>query len=142
MNTQQEEAREYLLQVKDMKKKTRRLSAEIRSIRESAMSIESPLLTEDRVQTSHGMDPPCIRKTDRMIDMESRLIEEYRRLQAVQSDIAARINSMDVSQERTVLRFRYLSGWNWDDIANALGVSLRTAHRIHEAALLHFPTSS
>ena len=49
------------------------------------------------------------------------------------------IDGMEDSEERLLLRCRYLDSLSWEDISRIMSVSLRTAHRIHGAALQNFP---
>ena len=45
------------------------------------------------------------------------------------------ISSLDDPMEQSVMLSRYLDGMTWDEISMDLSISLRTAHRIHRAAL-------
>lgn len=48
------------------------------------------------------------------------------------------ISLLSDRDEQLVLRFRYIDGCTWEDIAGILNVSVRTVHRIHGSALQNF----
>ena len=54
------------------------------------------------------------------------------------SEINTAIEKMENSEERLLLKYRYLKNESWEDISYELNVSYRTVHRIHALALNNF----
>ena len=61
------------------------------------------------------------------------------KIDEIQHDVADKaIDNMNSRDEQLVLRYRYLEGFSWEEIAQMLCVSVRTVHRIHGSALQNF----
>ena len=56
----------------------------------------------------------------------------------IKGEINMAIDNMNNRDEQLVLRYRYLEGFSWEEIAQMLYVSVRTVHRIHGSALQNF----
>lgn len=53
-------------------------------------------------------------------------------------EIGHQINMLEDTNERLVLRYRYLVCMPWDEIAGRLHYSIRYVYKIHGRALQHF----
>ena len=78
----------------------------------------------------------CIEEIDEIQRNTAELAEQYIKLRY---EISRRINLLEDPDERRLLRRRYIDGYTWKQIQDALHVSERTAFRIHDNALAHFP---
>lgn len=66
-----------------------------------------------------------------------RLQSRQKQIIAVYSDIDRAIEQMDSVTEKSLLRYRYLLGYEWEEIADKMGYALRSVYRIHGDALAH-----
>lgn len=61
----------------------------------------------------------------------------YYRYQKVKNYISLydKIETLEDEQEKRLLKYRYLRGWRWEDIAEIMGYSIRQVFNIHKKAL-------
>ena len=76
--------------------------------------------------------------TNPNINLEAPFIKTINRLVDLRSEINTAIEKMENSEERFLLKYRYLKNESWEDISYELNVSYRTVHRIHASALNNF----
>lgn len=77
----------------------------------------------------------CIERID---EAQQDVAEKVARLITLREEISSQISLLLNRDEQLVLRFRYVDGCTWEDIAGILNVSVRTVHRIHGSALQNF----
>jgi DNA-directed RNA polymerase specialized sigma subunit len=77
----------------------------------------------------------CIERID---EAQKDVAEKVARLITLREEISSQISLLSDRDEQLVLRFRYVDGCTWEDIAGILNVSVRTVHRIHGSALQNF----
>jgi DNA-directed RNA polymerase specialized sigma24 family protein len=77
----------------------------------------------------------CIERID---EAQKDVAEKVARLITLREEINSQISLLSNRDEQLVLRFRYVDGCTWEDIAGILNVSVRTVHRIHGSALQNF----
>ena len=88
--------------------------------------------------TAHDSNHDLSDYAARMDELEEMLIEKYTRCIGIEIDIHTRLDKMDNQTEREVLRYRYIDGLTWEQIAERIGYTRRNATRIHGNALQHF----
>lgn len=77
-----------------------------------------------------------IAQYERMVDIQ---IAKRMKCMGIEADILVRLDRMEKQEERELLRYRYVDGLNWQQIANRMGYGLRHVYKIHGSALQHFP---
>lgn len=77
-----------------------------------------------------------IAKMDELTDY---MISKYTRLRGIEIDIYLRLDRMERQEERELLRYRYIDGLTWTEIADRLSTVERNVYFIHGRALQHFP---
>lgn len=70
-----------------------------------------------------------------LLDLSELLEQEAGRYAALVSEIEAVIAKVPQERYQTLLRWRYLSGWHWERIAEALHHELRWVYELHGRAL-------
>lgn len=91
----------------------------------------------------HGTDPGD--RTGgfaaKILDYERRINEKLGKSVELRTEIYTTIEKLPTACDRLVLKYRYLSMMNWSEIADAMGISTRTAATYHKRALrsLDFP---
>ena len=77
-----------------------------------------------------------IAKMDELTDY---MISKYTRLRGIEIDIYLRLDRLERQEERELLRYRYIDGLTWTEIADRLSTVERNVYFIHGRALQHFP---
>ena len=75
----------------------------------------------------------------KMDELTDYMISKYTRLRGIEVDIYTRVDRMENQRERELLRYRYIDGMTWTEIADALDTTERNVYFIHGRALRHFP---
>lgn len=132
-----DEKKEYL-------KSYRRAKTEARSIEESIMELRTNKMYPS-ICEQDGM-PHGSGGSD-LSGYAARLDELERRLQAkkwecinLYHQIMADIMAMPEATERTLLQYRYISGWTWERIAVEMDFTYRWVLKLHGKALNNFKT--
>lgn len=128
--------KEYLRQAYRLDQKINSDLEEMASLREMAASVSSPQFTE-RVQTSRNTDAPFVRCIEKIMDLEHRINQEVDLLVDLKDEIRAVITTVEDTDERMVLKYRYVHNYTWEQIGNELHADSRTVRRWHGKALTH-----
>ena len=129
-------AKEYLRQAYRLDQKISSDLEEVASLREMSASVSSPQLTE-RVQTSKNTDAPFVRALEKIIDLEEHINKEVELLMELKKEIRVVITTVEDTDERMVLKYRYVHNYTWEQIGNELHADARTVRRWHGKALQH-----
>lgn len=128
--------KEYLSQAYRLDQKISSDLEEVASLREMSASVSSPQLTE-RVQTSKNVDAPFVRVLEKIINLEGRINQEVELLMELKEQIRVVITTVEDTDERMVLKYRYVHNYTWEQIGNELHADARTVRRWHGKALHH-----
>ncbi len=128
--------KEYLHQAYRLDKRIQSDIEEMESLREMATNVSSPSWDE-KVQTSRNTDAKFVRCLERIIDLESKINAEVDNLVALKEQIRCVINEVADTDERMVLRYRYVHNFTWEQIGDELNADRTTVYRWHNAALNH-----
>ena len=129
-------AKEYLRQAYRLDQKINSDLEEVAALREMASSVSSPQLSE-RVQTSRKGDAPFTRCLDKILELEDKINKEIDLLVELKKEIRTVITTVEDTDERMVLKYRYVHNYTWEQIGNELHADARTVRRWHGKALLH-----
>ena len=97
---------------------------------------------ESHNNPNHATEAPYARCLEKIEEVEALVAKQVVQLNHLKKEIGARIDLLEDNDERMLLRYRYLDGLSWNEIAVLFNVSIRTVHRMHGAALKHFSASS
>lgn len=128
--------KEYLHQAYRLDQKINSDLEEVSALREMASSVSSPQLTE-RVQTSRKGDAPFVRCLEKIMELEEKINREIDLLVELKKEIRSVISTVEDTDERLVLKYRYIHNYTWEQIGNELHADSRTVRRWHGKALLH-----
>lgn len=129
-------AKEYLRQAYRLDQKINSDLEEVAALREMASSVSSPQLSE-RVQTSRKGDAPFVRCLEKIIELEDKINKEIDLLVELKKEIRMVITTVEDTDERMVLKYRYVHNYTWEQIGNELHADARTVRRWHGKSLLH-----
>lgn len=128
--------KEYLKQAYRLDHRINSDIAELGRLREMSTSISSPSLGE-KVQTNRNTDAPFVKCLERIYSLEEKINEEIDLLVNLKEEIRSVIDMVSNTDERMVLRYRYIHNYTWEQIGDVLGVDSRTVRRWHGQALGH-----
>ena len=128
--------KEYLRQAYRLDQKINSDIEEVARLREMSGSISSPLMG-DKVQTSHIGDAPFMRSMEKMMLLEEKINREIDTLVSLKSQMRDVIAAVPDTDERMVLRYRYIHNMTWEQIGNELNADKSTIRRWHGSALIH-----
>lgn len=129
-------AKEYLRQAYRLDQKINSDLEEVAALRAMASSVSSSQLSE-RVQTSRKGDAPFVRCLEKIIELEDKINKEIDLLVELKKEIRMVITTVEDTDERMVLKYRYVHNYTWEQIGNELHADARTVRRWHGKALLH-----
>lgn len=131
-------AKRYLNQIRWLTIEIETRRAEIRSLREELYGItagtDAPRV--DGSTTESKVEKAAIR----IVEAEEQLAKTIMRREATRADIEKSINQLVDPAERTVLILRYREMLSWEQIADRIHYTARTAQRIHGRALAGIET--
>ena len=128
--------KEYLKQAYRLDHRINSDIAELGRLREMSTSISSPSLGE-KVQTNRNTDAPFVKCLERIYSLEENINEEIDLLVNLKEEIRSVIDMVSNTDERMVLRYRYIHNYTWEQIGDVLGADSRTVRRWHGQALGH-----
>lgn len=128
--------KEYLRQAYRLDQKINSDIEEVARLREMASSISSPVLG-DKVQTSRNSDAPFVRSIEKILMLEEKINREIDTLVDLKQQMREVIAAVPDTDERMVLRYRYIHNLTWEQIGNELNADARTIRRWHGSALVH-----
>ena len=128
-------AKEYLSQAYRLDQRINSNIEEISRLQEMASSISSPTWGE-KVQSSRNTEAPFVRCLEKIVDLEETINSEIDTLVCLKKQIRTVIEAVPNTDERLVLRYRYIHNCTWEQIGNELNADARTIRRWHGEALL------
>jgi len=129
-------SKEYLRQAYRLDLRINSDIEEVARLRDMATSITSPVLG-DKVQTSRNGDAPFVRSIEKILMLEEKINGEIDTLVDLKEQMRGVIEAVPDTDERMVLRYRYVHNLTWEQIGTEMNADARTVRRWHGSALLH-----
>ncbi|MCH3955499.1 MAG: DUF1492 domain-containing protein [Eubacterium sp.] len=130
--------KQYLNQAKHLDAMINCRLREIDYWKELSVSITSGRYDGMPHSPNRSADAAFVSCIERIDEAQKDVAEKVARLITLREEISSQISLLSDRDEQLVLRFRYVDGCTWEDIAGILNVSVRTVHRIHGSALQNF----
>lgn len=129
-------SKEYLRQAYRLDQRINSDIEEVARLRAMAKSISTPAWHE-KVQSSKPGDAPYIRCLEKIFSLEQRINEEIDTLVDLKEQMREVIANVKDTDERMVLRYRYIHNFTWEQIGTELNADASTVRRWHGNALGH-----
>ena len=129
--------KEYLHQAYRLDQRIKSDTLEAQNLREMAGSVSGLRYDVDRVQTSKNTDAPFVRALERLCELENKVADELALLSDLKKQIREVIETVPDTDERMVLKYRYIQNMTWEQIGNELFADRTTVYRWHGSALQH-----
>ena len=131
-----QEKKEYLKQYLAIVHNIQTIELQIEEVRNMMTSIGGIDYSKDRVQTSPK--DSMLENYAKLDSLERKLIHKINERQARLKDIIECIDRLVNKEEQDVLTYRYIKGFEWEDIAQCMYRSKRSVLYIHGDALKNF----
>lgn len=131
------DTKSYLSQVYKLDKAIKFKKAELESYNELSLSISGSNYDE-HFNSTRNIEPAFVRFIDKAMDIENEIKADLARLAQLKYKLGAEIDKLSDTNERLILRYRYLLCMSWGEIAEKLNYSKRWVHKICNEALEHF----
>lgn len=128
-------AKQYLKQAYRLNELIHSNKQELADLRLLSDSISGMDYSKDRVQTSTSSDAGFTNIVAKIVELEKVINIDTERMLSLKLEIRESINAVQDNDEKLLLKYRYLNFMSWEDVCSFMKVSMRTAHRIHAAAL-------
>ena len=129
-----EQKKEYLWRYQNAKRKEAEINEEIMQLRLDKMA---PSLIQDGMPRGTG-GSDLSGYAARVEELFEELHEQMEKKIAIRLEISRKIEAMQDETESLLMRYRYMQGLNFEEIAVKMGYGYRHVLRIHGQALLHF----
>ncbi len=130
-------AQEFLTSASEMNRQIHFKEIELKSLRDLASGISGCGFGE-RLSGTRNPDPPFVRYTDKALELEAEIENDKKALTELKLSISKAIDNLNNTNERTVLRYKYLMFLSWKEISTKMGYSKRWVIKLHEKAVQNF----
>ena len=131
-------AKEYLNQARHLDALINSRLREIDYWRDLSSSISGMKFDGMPHSPNRPTEAPFVRCMEKIDEIQRNVEEKVAHLIRLRDEINTRIDMLESCEEQTLLRYRYIDGFTWEEIARMLNVSLRTVHRIQGSAVQNF----
>lgn len=127
-------AKEYLNQARHLDALIKSYLREIEYWRELALSVPSRNF-ETHHNPNRPTEAPFVKCLEKMDEIQRSVEDKISDMLRLKEEISMTIDQLENSEERLLLRYRYLDSLSWEEIEQKMYVSRSTIHRIHGSAL-------
>ena len=132
-----EDVKLYLKQNRNLDELIQSNRQELNDLETLKRSIPGIDYSKDRVQVSPSNEAAFARIVEKICLLENDIRSDIENLLSLKLEIRTVINAVKNNEEKLVLKYRYLNFLSWDEVADKMNVSIRTACRLHVIALRH-----
>lgn len=135
LNSKQMQAKQYLKQAFRYNELIKASIEELENLRTISTSIASADPSKERISGSKNSEPVFVNAVAKIIDLEKQVDEDMVKFLGLKQEIREIINQVKNVNGILVLRYRYLDFMTWECVADKIGYSIKSVHRMHLAAL-------
>lgn len=128
--------REYLLQLKLLRKTIDSNVNEINKLRTLCSAVPTTDFSKERVSGGEQSDKIAT-LVSKIIDLENEIQSEIDEAVDLEREIRTVINKQENETERLLLKLRYIDFNTWEEIAEKMDYSVMQIWRIHNSALMN-----
>ena len=130
-------AKEYLVQYQHIQREIEDIDRRMAQVR---LKYAAPsAINYSDMPKAHNSNHDLSDYVAKMDELTDYMISKYTRLRGIEIDIYMCVDRMENQQERELLRYRYIDGMTWTQVADAMLTTERNVYFIHGRALQHFP---
>lgn len=128
-------AKQYLEQAYRLNQFIQSSQQELADLRVMSECISGIDYSKEKVQSSHSNDAGFAKIVEKIIELERAIKRDIEKMLSLKLEIRTAIDAVQNSDERLLLKYRYLNFMKWEEICVKMQISIRTAHRIHATAI-------
>lgn len=129
------DTKEYLSQYRDAMLKIDKLKKDVEYYNHMSSTIPGMNFDQVRVDGTKKLDAPFTKWIHKALDCEHRIREIENQLPAIKDEIITTIEKLEDTELKSVLIFRYIDWYSWNEIAKEMYCSYATVRRKHSQAL-------
>lgn len=108
---------------------------ELNQLTELSTMLKGLDYSQTKVQTSGSSDAAFVDKVNEIADIKDKINAKLKELKELRKNIWKAIYTLENTEERLVLLYRYLKFYDWQTVADKMHLSLRQVYRVHGFAL-------
>lgn len=124
--------KQELQQYASLKRETEQITEELTRLKSQLMSAKGQIITD--MPRCQGDDDKMLTGITKLLELQDRYNNKLYSLCIRQIEIEQSLDSLS-TEERTLMRYRYIDGLKWEKICNKMGYAWAQIHRKHKAAL-------
>ncbi|CUQ79771.1 hypothetical protein [[Clostridium] innocuum] len=93
---------------------------------------------EEHFSSNPNTKAPFVRYLEKIDDLEREIVEDYKKLDEIKTEVDNAIDVVEDPMEQMILRYRYLEFLSMPDISVRMHYSLRWTKKLHRRALDSF----
>ena len=128
-------AKDYLSQVRNMEEKIAKMKIDIEEYRRLAWSVPGCDYDSIKVDCTRDNEAPFKKWIIKAADLERDLNYLEKKYIEVRNEVITTIDSLQESDLRRVLLYKYINGMSWTKMANKMFSSISSVKRWHKKAL-------
>jgi DNA-directed RNA polymerase specialized sigma subunit len=128
-------AKQYLRQAYRLNELINSHIKELESLKLLSTSLPSTDFSQERVQGGQLPGDRISNIIAKIVDLEKQINDEIDSFIELKKEVHNVINAVTSSNERLVLRCRYIEFLTWEQTADRMAYSIKQVHRIHSEAL-------
>ena len=128
-------AKQYLKQGYKLNELINSYIEELDQLRALSTSISSPSVSDMPSGGSGNKEPAFVKAIMKIVELEKKINDKINKYVDLKNEISETIEQLSNTEEKVLLRCRYINFYTWETICEKLNVSMRTVHRIHASAL-------
>lgn len=131
-------AKQYLKQTYMLDKLIKSNCEELNQLKELSTSISGIDYSKDKVSSGNvAGDAGFTNILCKIVDLEAKIQNQVDELIMLKEEIREKIDKIQSTNEKLLLRLKYINFYTWEQICDEMELSIRTIHRIHSAALIN-----
>ena len=132
------DAKEYLMQVKQLTHRIKNLQALAVEYERLASSIPGQCFDRERVDGTRNLSAPFEKWVYKKIETEEEIKATELKLLQLKVEVEEAISQIDDVNLRLVLIYRYLDFYSWGEVAKKIYASIPAVYKYHQQALDKF----
>lgn len=129
------EAKEYLLQVRNLKYKVEKMKVRSKEYERLADSIPSPTYDKELIDGSISQEAPFVKWVLKKCDLDKKIENMEKKLVILKEEVVTTIEQLDNEDYKNVLLMHYINDLSFEEISKRLFVSESTIFRWHRLGL-------
>lgn len=135
MNLDNQEKKKFLQKAYRLAEEIEINQEELDKLKELSTMLKGVDYSQTKIQTSGSGNAAFVDKVNEIADIKDKINAKLKELKELRKNIWKAIYTLENTEERLVLLYRYLKFYDWQTVADKMHLSLRQVYRVHGFAL-------